>query len=460
MIRRPDTTIVANPILIGASTLLVALVAVFLAYNANTGLPFVPTYQVTALVRDADQLNHNADVRIGGKRVGAVTTIEAVPTRDGKPLAKLHLKLDRLVGPLPADTLVQVRPRSIIGLKYLQLSLGRSRRTIPDGGTIPLSAERSNVDLQDALNAFNLSTRSSIRRISRELGNGFAGRGEDLNTAIRAFDPLTLHLGPVMRNLASSATDLDGFLRGLDSAAAATAPVAAQLGGLFYGAATTLNAIARVDRSFGQVIEQAPETERVATEAGRTVRPVLARAQRLVGELRPGVRYLPRASSRLASAIEVGTPVLRHADKLADRLADTLSALRALVRDPATSGSVVELTRSLQALLPALQQLVPAQTRCNYLGLYFQNAPSVISEGDANGNWFRFMPLQNTPDNPYHGKVSANLHFDPYVDEGAGGHCVAGNEHFEPGTHIGPPPNAADAPASNPATQPPAGVGR
>jgi virulence factor Mce-like protein len=460
MNRKPDSTIVANPILIGASTLLVALVAVFLAYNANTGLPFVPTYQVTALVRDADQLNHNADVRIGGKRVGAVTTIEAVPTRDGKPLAKLHLKLDRLVGPLPADTLVQVRPRSIIGLKYLQLSPGRSRKTIRDGGTIPLSAERSNVDLQDALNAFNLSTRSSIRRISRELGDGLAGRGEDLNTAIRAFAPLTLHLGPVMRNLASSATDLDGFLRGLDSAAAATAPVATQLGGLFDGAATTLHAIARVDNSFGQVLDQAPETERVATEAGRTVRPVLARAQRLVGELRPGIRYLPRASSRLASAIEVGTPVLRHADKLADRLADTLSALRALARDPATSGSLIELTRSLQALLPALQQLVPAQTRCNYLGLYFHNAPSVISEGDANGNWFRFMPLQNTPDNPYHGKVSDNLHFDPYVDTGAGGHCVAGNERFEPGTHVGPPPNAADAPASNPATQPPAGVGR
>jgi ABC-type transporter Mla subunit MlaD len=262
-----------------------------------------------------------------------------------------------------------------------------------------------------------------------------------------------------MRNLADPRTDLDGFLRGLDSAVSATAPVASELGGLFDGAATTLHAIARVDRSWGQVIEQAPQTERAASEAGRTVRPVLARATRLVADLRPGMALLPRASARLARAIEVGTPVLRRADKLADRLASTLAALRALVRDPATTGSVVELTRSLQALLPLLQQLAPAQTRCNYLGLYFRDAPEVISEGDANGNWFRFMPLQNTPDNPYKGKVSDNLHFDPYVDEGAGGRCVAGNERFEPGTHVGPPPNAADAPTSNPATQPPAGVG-
>jgi virulence factor Mce-like protein len=458
MNRNAAPTIVANPILIGAATLLVGLVAVFLAYNANTGLPFVPTYDVTALVRDADQLNHNADVRIGGKRVGLVTSIAAVPTRSGAPLAELHLKLDKVVGPLPADTQVRVRPRSIIGLKYLQLTPGGSRRTIPSGGTIPLANARGNVDLQDALNAFDLDTRRSLRRILSVGGNGLAGRGTDLNEAIHAFDPLTRHLGPVMRNLASPQTDLDGLLRGLDSAAGAAAPVAAQLGGLFDGAATTLHAIARVDASFGSVIDQAPATEQAATDALRTARPVLARATRLVDALRPGVALLPKASTRLARAVEVGTPVLRRADGLADRLAATLSALHDLVRDPATSGSVVELTRSLQALLPLLDQLVPAQTRCNYLGLYFRDAPAVIGEGDANGNWFRFMPLQNTPDNPYHGQAAANLHFDPYVDEGAGGHCVAGNERYVTGQHIGPPPNAASAPTSNPATHPPAGV--
>jgi virulence factor Mce-like protein len=459
MNRRSSTTVVANPILIGASTMLVALVAVFLAYNANVGLPFVPTYDVTALVHDADQLNRHADVRIGGKRVGLVTTITPVSNLNGAPYAKLQLKLDRAVGPLPADTAVRVRPRSIIGLKYLQLTPGSSKKMIARGGTIPLSGSRGNVDLQTALNAFNLATRQSIRRISRELGDGVAGRGGDINTAIHEFDPITLHLIGVMRNLASPQTNLDGFLRGLDSAAAATAPVAQQLGGLFDGAATTLNAIARVNSSFGQVIDQTPATEQAATDALRTARPVLVRATRLATELRPGIELLPQASDRLARAIEVGTPVLSRADKLADRLSATLAALRALVRDPATSGSVVELTRTLQSLVPALQDIVPAQTVCNYLGLYFRNAPSVISEGDQNGNWFRFMPLQNTPDNPYKGKVSDNLHFDPYVDEGQNGHCVAGNEKYVPGTHIGPPPNAASAPTSNPATHPPAGVG-
>ena len=36
----------ANPVLVGAVTVLAVLVAVFLAYNANQGLPFVPTREL------------------------------------------------------------------------------------------------------------------------------------------------------------------------------------------------------------------------------------------------------------------------------------------------------------------------------------------------------------------------------------------------------------------------------
>ena len=43
---RRSTSVAANPVLIGAATVLVVIVAVFLAYNANNGLPFVPTYNV------------------------------------------------------------------------------------------------------------------------------------------------------------------------------------------------------------------------------------------------------------------------------------------------------------------------------------------------------------------------------------------------------------------------------
>ena len=46
--RRSPGALTASPVLVGAVTILVAIVAVFLSYNANTALPFVPTYDLKA----------------------------------------------------------------------------------------------------------------------------------------------------------------------------------------------------------------------------------------------------------------------------------------------------------------------------------------------------------------------------------------------------------------------------
>jgi len=62
----------ASPVLIGATTVLIALVAVFIAYNANSGLPFVPTYDLKAELPSGDKLVKGNEVRVGGFRVGVV----------------------------------------------------------------------------------------------------------------------------------------------------------------------------------------------------------------------------------------------------------------------------------------------------------------------------------------------------------------------------------------------------
>ena len=83
LMRRGSASIAANPVLIGAATTLVVIVAVFLAYNANSGLPFVPTYELKTQVPNAANLVKGNDVRIGGTRVGAVTDITPVTAQDG-----------------------------------------------------------------------------------------------------------------------------------------------------------------------------------------------------------------------------------------------------------------------------------------------------------------------------------------------------------------------------------------
>ena len=41
---RATASLVASPVLVGAVTVLISIIAVLIAYNANPGLPFVPTY--------------------------------------------------------------------------------------------------------------------------------------------------------------------------------------------------------------------------------------------------------------------------------------------------------------------------------------------------------------------------------------------------------------------------------
>ena len=75
--RRGGTSIAANPVLIGAATTLILVVAVFLAYNANAGLPFVPTYELKTEVPSAANLVVGNNVKLGGSRVGAITDDQA-----------------------------------------------------------------------------------------------------------------------------------------------------------------------------------------------------------------------------------------------------------------------------------------------------------------------------------------------------------------------------------------------
>src|SRR5437867_831031 len=107
-------SLAASPVMVGAITTLIVIVAVFLAYNASNGLPFVPVYRISVELPNAQRLSPNNEVRIGGSRVGVIESIE--PERNtesgqnGAPpvVAKLNLKLDKSVDPLPADTQVRV----------------------------------------------------------------------------------------------------------------------------------------------------------------------------------------------------------------------------------------------------------------------------------------------------------------------------------------------------------------
>ena len=141
--RRAQTSVSASPVLIGAVTVLIAIIAVFIAYNANSGLPFVPTYDVKAQLPSGAKLVKGNEVRVGGFRVGVVDDIEpdvVVVEGERRSIAVAELKLDKTIEPLPEDSELRVRPRSALGLKYIELSPGTSRKSYARGRHDPARA--------------------------------------------------------------------------------------------------------------------------------------------------------------------------------------------------------------------------------------------------------------------------------------------------------------------------------
>lgn len=454
--RGSGSGIAGNPVLIGAATALVVIVAVFLSYNANQGLPFVPTYQLVADAPSAANLVRGNEVRIGGARVGIVDRIEARRRADGTSYARITLKLEKAVDPLPRDSKVLIRPRSALGLKYVELTRGRSRQGFADGDTIPFaSSTPEQVEFDDVLNTFDDATRAAMQRNLEGFGTALAGRGADLNAAIGAFRPLLRDVIPVARNLAAPETDLRGFVRALGRAAAAVAPVAETQADLFANLDTTFTALREVARPFIQdsIVEGRPALD-AAIRSLPAQRPFLANSEGLFAELRPGVRALRTAAPDLSAALRTGTPALRRSAGFNRRLGDVFTTLRAFANDPQAPRGIRRLTETTTTLRPTLEHLAPVQTTCNYVSLWFRNISSLLSDGDANGTWQRFIIIATPagPDNeggpsskPADGPSEQNhLHSNPYPNTASPGQpreCEAANESYDRGrTTIGNDP--------------------
>ena len=459
--RRSGAALAASPVLVGAVTLLVTIVAVFLSYNANSGLPFVPTYDLRANLPNAAQLVRGFEVRIGGARVGFLSDIEARKRPDGSTYAQVTMKLDKEIEPLPSDSMLVVRPRSALGLKYIELSPGRrdaEDEGLAAGAVIPVEQARPEiVEIDDVFNMFDAKARVGARNSLDGYGGGFAGRGQDLNTAIAELAPLLRDLEPVMRNLSDRDTRLDRFFRSLADAASEAAPVAEEQAALFVNLDVSFRALAGIARPYLQeTISEAPPSEAVAIRDFPRQRPFIRNNTALFRELRPGVATLPHSAPILADAFEAGTEVLPRTVPMNADLADVFDALADFSDDPLVRQGIDQLTRLSSSLRPTLRFLTPTQTTCNYVTLWFRNAASLLSDGSATGTWQRFQivsaPAEGTtvppgPDNeggpstaPADGPSRANrLHFNPYPNTVAPGQereCEAGNERFAAGLTV------------------------
>jgi ABC-type transporter Mla subunit MlaD len=419
---RPSFAVIsASPVTVGAVTVLVSIVAVFLAYNANNGLPFVPVYRVSVDIPNAARMTDNNEVRIGGVRVGVVESIDPVASRGGgsaetviptasaeelPPIAaRVHLKLDKTAEPLPQDSIFRVRYRSAFGLKYLEIIRGTGPPAaeghvfngtddgelcdLPSAGgrfvsSIPQQSRNGCFQGQTEFDEVNDTFDNRTRRAQREnfvgYGSGLAGRGVSLNESISQLPRLFGSLRPVARALSDREVNLSRFIRGLWRTARYTSPAAPEQAQFFDFAATAFTAISSDPESLKDAISEAPLTYETGIRLLPDQRVFLANVERFARLMRPGAQDLRITLPVFNEALETGAPVLRESPPVNRRLGEVLRELNQLVTQPSTRVTLERLNETFGTAKPLARWVVPAQTVCNLFGYWTTNFPGALSE--------------------------------------------------------------------------------
>jgi len=457
---RRRSSLAASPLLIGAVTTLIVLVAVYLSYNANNGLPFVPTYNIKVALPEASGLQPSNQVRIAGARVGAISSLS--PHQDpatGRVTAIANLRLEKSVEPLPADTRALVRSVSAIGLKYLELERGSSAATLKPGATIPVTQTRESVSIDQLFDMFDEKTRTAQQQNLTAFGDGFAERGLGLNNTIATLRPLVTHAIPVLHNLASPATNLHELFIALDRAASQSAPVADAQARLFSDQDTFFTEFASAARSLEAAIEGGPPALRQAIYSLPFQAPLIENATEFMRLLRPSASLLISVAPPLGHAVTVGAVNLRAATALNSELASAAEALEAFAQNPVVNLGLEEFTQTLLYANPLIAGIAPAQAYCNYLTLAFRNLASlgaenigvgtldraaiVLSPNGPNNEGYPSSSFANGPSvekNTFGQPIDNNhLHANPYPNVAGPGQprvCEAGNESYIPGKAV------------------------
>jgi phospholipid/cholesterol/gamma-HCH transport system substrate-binding protein len=143
-------------------------------------------YRVKTHIPETALLTKAADIRMAGLDIGNITSLKL--NRDGGQ--EVEMEIDPEFAPLPADTRLVVRQKSLLGQLYLELTPGnRDGPKLDDGDTIPSKSVVESVEFDEIISTFNRETRRNFQGWIREIADAIDnGRGEDLSNAIGNLD--------------------------------------------------------------------------------------------------------------------------------------------------------------------------------------------------------------------------------------------------------------------------------
>lgn len=379
---------------IGRGLVMVALLAglTYLAVSAYNGVPGKTYRYVDASVPEVGNLIVHDPIRVAGKRVGQVNSIE--PGERGA--AVIRMQLDEATT-LPEDTDISLRANGLLGARFVELIPGSSDTPLGEK-TIRGSADTLTFGVTEAVDVFDRETRGGLRNTLAELGTGVLGQGAEVNDAFRLGGDAIVPFQRLMRRITAQTGAAGRLLPSLNSAVAPLDTSRRTLNRVPGEATAALAPIDERDAAVRDTLSEAPGSLAAANSG-------LARGRRLLSEVRSLAAVSDDTLSRAPAGLREAVDLLREAPEPLERAQSLLRSAVPAVPDALRITSAAEpllrpLREGFDDLEPMLREIAPYECDIKNFGAVFRSMTGFGGEAEGpNGPAMEFR-LQIAPPIP------------------------------------------------------------
>jgi phospholipid/cholesterol/gamma-HCH transport system substrate-binding protein len=299
-------------------------------------------YRFNVHIPEAATLAKEADVRLAGVNVGKVKKLSL---DKGGARTKVQIEMSSRYAPIPKDSQVILRQKTLLGETYVEISEGhKSAGNLKDGGTLSNAHVQPTVQLDEIFSSFDRKTRQGFQQWQQELAGAIKnGRSQDLHDAFGNLPEFATTGAKLLRVLNAQGGALRRVIRNTGEVVQAITSRDDDLRHLVVNSNNTFGALASEQRALAETFRIFP----TFLDESRVTQDRLLRFSRNTDPL---VRALRQPARDLG-------PTLRDLGLLSPDLKNLFIKLDRL--RVATRTTEPELSKVLRGLEPVLEQLHP-----------------------------------------------------------------------------------------------------
>lgn len=379
---RPPRVTAARAGAVGA-LLLVVVIVLLLALGGRKEA----TYHL--IFANAGQLVRGDQVQVGGVPVGQVKEIELLHNYQ----VRITIHVESSLAPLHKGTTAEIRVPSLssVANRYIALSPGPNNApSLPSGSTLPTSATREVVDLDQLFNTFTPKTRKGLQQLFQGSAESYTGAEPQLQKDAVLFPPAISAIDHVLAEFGRDGPLFSSFL--VESAKATTvlAGRSQQLTELVSHADTALGAVGSESENLTAGLKQLPVTLHEGNHLFNELPPTVAELRRLIEVSKTDTVELPTYFKRLQGLLGPLTPVVSNFSQALSKPGSSNDLTEAALAFPALAKVLVtsspDNVRALEESVPITSLFGPYTPD---LGGFIRAFGVTGGYYDANGKYVR-----------------------------------------------------------------------